>query len=111
LVTAQDLKGAVKFREGFNSRIIVNEPANQIILGAGVGLGAGDPCNDTRIDSSGVFGSENCQGCREFIATVNGLGADSRRLTIAGDRGIEIEKVGPHKLRVRVDLQKICEVS
>jgi hypothetical protein len=105
--------GDVQLKPGYNATVKVIETFNAIEIGAGVGSGAGEPCDDIRVTENGLLVDENCQGCRGFIYSINGQGRDQTHLLLAAGPGIDIlpDPEDSSGLVVSVDPEKLCEVS
>lgn len=109
LLVASGLTGSVKFKEGFNAQIQVDPVANAIVVGAGIGLGAGQPCHDLTIDQNGIS-SDACGTCQGFIRSINGIISRTGSLSLAGGPGVTVEAAA-HKLIVKMDVTQLCLLS
>jgi hypothetical protein len=98
------MAGDIRFKEGFNTEILVNPGDNSIAIGALVGSGQGEPCDEVP-EFSGEApppGSSLLSGgptCNEVLRSVNGIGG--RTLRIEGGRGVRVTGV-PELFRVNV---------
>lgn len=104
-VQATCLSGPLVFKEGFNCGIRQDRRANALIIGAGVGLGAGEPCEEVE-----AYPGENKPGtskffsggpaCSEIIKSVNGI--TGRNITIVAGPGFRVytEVDNPNQLVV-----------
>lgn len=101
--------GAIKFKEGYNAQIQVDTVANAIVIGAGVGLGAGQPCHDLTIDEHGIL-EDACGTCDSFIRSINGILTVTGGISLAGGPGVTVV-AGTHKLTVRMDVTQLCLLS
>lgn len=105
-VTQVCLTGPVRFVEGFNTVITQDTPGNRIIIGAEVGAGQGEPCDEVPLFTgetapAGAVRLTGGPGCNELIRSINGIGG--RRVAIAGGNGVTVEP-DPANHRVIVDI-------
>lgn len=97
------MNGNLKFKEGFNCTIRQDNNNNAIIIGAGVGVGEGVPCEEIPLydgespPDDGAFLSGG-PACNEVIRAINGVTGDD--VTILAGRGFRIQADPdvPHKL-------------
>lgn len=87
------LQGALRFREGYNAAIRQETSANAIVLSAGVGAGAGEPCGEIPLtdgEESPDAGELLTGGpsCDEIVKSINGKSGP--RLTIEAGAGFRI---------------------
>lgn len=109
LLVASGMTGAIKFKEGYNAQIQVDPVANAIVIGAGVGLGAGQTCHDLTIDENGIS-SDACGTCQGFIRSINGITTKTGGLSLAGGPGVTVATAA-HKLVVKMDVTQLCLLS
>ena len=103
------LTGDIKFREGYNSRLLLDPSINLLAFGGVVGAGVGEPCTDILIDESGMHPNSTCQACEDFIGSINGLGALNERFNISVGPGMRIERdQDNHKLNIIIDDAQLC---
>lgn len=128
------LGGDVRLKEGYNSEIIVNPGDNSITIGASVGAGEGEPCDEvpeypgetppfpppitaSASTSLSVSGSAEAPGrralfsggpsCNELLRHVNGI--DGPRFRIDAGRGVRLEaQPSESTLCVIVDLNDLA---
>lgn len=108
-LVATMLVGSVKFKEGYNAQISVDPVANAIVIGAGVGAGAGQPCHDLTIDEHGLL-MDACGTCDGFVRSINGITSKTGGLSLAGGPGVTVI-IGAHKLTIRMDVTQLCLLS
>lgn len=106
---AQDLYGGLMFKEGYNSRILINENQGSIEFGAVIGAGAGRTCEDIIIDEGGMHIGEECAPCDDFIRSINGRATDDGKLLITGGPGVVVvnDPTG-HKVTVTFETNRHC---
>jgi hypothetical protein len=99
----------VKISEGYNCQIEVRERDNQIVIGAYVGGGDGEPCSEVPLfvgeesPDEGLFLAGG-PACSEVIQSVNGVSV--RNLRILAGPGIAIEPgPTPYSISVIPDLK------
>lgn len=100
----QSLTGALQFKEGWNSRIIIDEDDNSIELGGVLGAGEGKTCEDIIIDEGGVQVGEECASCDDYIRTFNGRVIPSGKMTLSGGAGVTVVN-DPDNHRITVTLE------
>lgn len=109
VMRAYCLAGDIWWQEGFNCFIRQDTTENAIIIGAAVGSGAGEPCDEVALfdgelpppDSPHLSGGP---GCHEIVKSINGVvGAD---IVIAAGSGfrVQADPEQPHRLIVNRDL-------
>ncbi len=109
---AGDLVGDLKFREGYNSRIVLNRTDNSIQLGANRGSGAGETCEDVIIDEGGFQPGAPCSECDGYINSINGKTAQSGQLRlVAGPGMVVVPDPDNHKIVIRVESNRVCGSS
>lgn len=101
------ISGNIKFKEGFNCSMLVNQADNSITLAAGVGAGEGEPCEEIPLYTSetspdnGNLLSGGPQ-CKEVIKSINGI--SGRTIQLQGGLGVRVETaVEPHTIIVVPD--------
>jgi len=101
----KNLDGEVLFSEGNNSKISVDADRNLIQLGAAVGAGLGEPCEDVIIDEDcGFTRGEECDPCDEYIRSLNGMQAPEGVLYLTNGPGVVIvNEPTNHRVRVIVE--------
>lgn len=92
-VNAQCIQGPLRFVPGYNCRIDYDLPRNGLVIGAVVGAGDGEPCDEVIMyaGETSPDGGELLSGgprCTDIIKTVNGVGGP--RLSLRGTKGIAI---------------------
>jgi len=106
------LVGDVKFKEGYNSRVLVKPADNTIEFDALVGAGAGPACEDVIIDENGFHAGETCLDCDAFVRSINGQVSADGRLSLSGLRGVKVvADPAAHKLVITVDARDLCVSS
>lgn len=103
------LTGPLTLKEGFNVSIQQNDPASTITLTAGVGAGAGQPCDEVPLypGEAPPAGSTLLTGgpsCGEVVTSINGLSGAVLRLTAGSGVTIAPDPVTPHAVAVTVGL-------
>ena len=78
-VNVRCLTGNLKFKEGYNCTIRQNDAENAIVIGAAVGAGAGQACDEVPIypNEQPPNGSSLLSGgpsCNEILKSINGVG-------------------------------------
>jgi hypothetical protein len=107
-----NLTGDVKFSEGYNMRISLNEADNSIELAAERGSGLGEPCEDVVVDEGGFQRGNECENCDAFIRSINGRVVPTGRLRIVGGPGVVVEPdPSNHKLCVTIEEDFACSSS
>lgn len=84
----------LKFKEGFNCTIRQDVNNNAIIIGAGVGVGEGLPCDEIPLydGEPSPDGGKFLSGgptCKEVVKSINGVSGDD--VTILAGRGFRIQ--------------------
>jgi hypothetical protein len=112
------LDGPLKFKEGFNCTIRQDNNNNAIIIGAGVGVGDGVPCEEIPLYEGELPrpGEQFLSGgpaCNEVIKSINGVtGTD---ITILTGRGFQVQVDSDvlHKLVINRTLNEfaICNTD
>lgn len=87
------LKGELWLKAGYNAIVQQNNTDNSITLGAGVGFGAGQPCNELQLFAGEVppNGSNLLSGgpqCNEVLRSINGL--SDRLFSLLASQGVTI---------------------
>lgn len=88
------MNGDLRFKEGFNCTIRQDNNNNAIIIGAGAGVGEGQPCDEVPLyegeapPDDGKFLSGG-PACDEVIKSINGVTGDD--VTILAGRGFRIQ--------------------
>lgn len=112
------LDGNLQFKEGFNCTIRQDVNNNAIIIGAGVGVGDGLPCDEIPLyedeqppaDSRYLSGGP---GCNDIIKSINGVTGDD--VTIIAGRGFRVQPdtANPHKLVIdrALDDFALCDTT
>ena len=109
-VSARCIVGDIRWMEGYNCLITQNDTDNSITIGANVGSGAGQPCNEIPlaatetppVDSTNPL-LEGGPQCDQTVRSVNGLGGP--QLTIFAGQGVSIVPVpGSNKVVVDVNM-------
>jgi len=93
IVQATCIDGDIKFKEGYNCTIRQDIISNSIIIGAGVGVGEGEPCDEVPLyddetapaDSPYLSGGP---GCGSILKALNGV--TGRNITLLPGPGIRI---------------------
>jgi len=93
-IDATCLAGDIKWTEGFNCSIRQDAGENAIVIGAGVGSGEGEPCEEVSLfagESPPQLYSPYLSGgpgCGDILKTLNGVGG--RRITIKAGQGFRV---------------------
>ena len=92
-VSAKRLTGSLIFEEGYNCLLRQSLSENSITIGAAVGSGAGQPCEETALfeGESPPTGSVLLSGgpaCDEIFRTINGVGG--RVVSLRGGQGVSV---------------------
>jgi len=114
IVIARCIAGEVLVKEGFNCGIRQDVNNNAIVVGAGVGIGAGPPCEeipryiDEVSPDGGVFLSGG-PGCHEVVRSINGVSAVN--LTLIAGNGLRIDPsvINPHGLVINRALDDFAQ--
>jgi hypothetical protein len=107
VVNATCLTGNIKWKEGFNCVIRQLTADNAIVIGAGVGGGAGELCDEVPLYDAETppTGSTLLTGgpaCHEVVKTINGVSGAHQQL-IPG-RGVSINQDDTEQHKIVVDL-------
>lgn len=105
-VQADCLVEDVKLKAGYNTTIFQDDFDNSITIGASVGAGEGEPCEEVALfaGEQSPTGRSTLDGallCNEVLRSVNGIGG--RYLNISAGKGISIEDDAAHN-RLVVDV-------
>ncbi len=119
IVMTTCLSGPLNWREGFNCSIRQDVNDNAIIIGAGVGIGAGAPCEEIPL----YEGEESPDGgpflsggpsCNEIIKSINGVSGTDVNIVAGPGFRIQPDTINPHKLvieRITLDDGPLSSVS
>ncbi len=115
--TARCMTGALLVKEGYNCAIRQIDSENALVIGAAVGAGAGEPCDEVPVHpaESPPAGSHlltGGPGCGEILKSINGVGGKIIRLNQG--TGVRIAPgLVEGQLVVAVDLHDlaICRTS
>lgn len=106
-----ELLSDIEMFEGSNCAIEVRERDNQVIIGAAVGAGSGEPCNELPLFSSeappdGGLLLTGGPGCSQVVQSINGI--TGRVIKVTPGPGITVG-LGPtpHSLIIRPDLKTV----
>jgi hypothetical protein len=100
----------LKFKEGFNASILVNELGNVIEIGGVLGAGAGETCEDIIIDENGFQAGNDCVSCDGFIKSINGVPTPDGRLRINGTAGVSVvPEPENNRIRTTIEPNQFCE--
>jgi hypothetical protein len=107
IVTVTCISGDVIFRAGYNCDITQTAATNALTIGAGVGSGLGEPCNEVPLypGEAPPAGSTLLSGgpaCTEVITSVNGIVAANLQLVAGDGMQITTSATAPHTLVVGV---------
>jgi hypothetical protein len=99
------ITGPIWFKEGYNCRIRQDSGRNTITIGAGIGLGEGEPCEEVPLtaeeappgDSPFLTGGP---GCNQVVQSLNGVGGADLVITAGAGYRIQADPGAPHKLVV-----------
>lgn len=102
--------GAFLFQEGYNVFVRVDEQENSITFGAGVGAGAGEPCEEIPLfeGEEAPAGSQYLGGgpaCDELVRAVNGMFGPHLLVTAGPGFNVSVDPVNPHRLLVTADFR------
>ncbi len=117
IINATCLTGAIQWREGFNCSIRQDVNTNSIIIGAGVGIGEGLPCEELPLypeeeppeDSPFLSGGP---ACTEILKSLNGVGGANINIVAGAGFRIQPDTLNPHRLIIDRDLNEfaICQI-
>jgi hypothetical protein len=101
------MQGALAFVEGYNCQIRQENAANTIVIGAGVGLGAGEVCEEFALyptESIGAGETYYTGGptCGEILRTINGKGG--KRLRFKAGTGFNVRTSPDDQSTIIVDM-------
>ncbi len=111
-VNARCLRGDVRFKAGYNATVRQETGENQIIFGAEVGAGEGQPCDEVPLFAGEVppDGSALLEGgprCNDIVRSINGIGGQFGSL-LSGT-GVRITEVPDlHKIIVDVNMSQLA---
>jgi len=85
-ITALCIDGDIEWKEGYNCTIRQDTRENAIIIGAGIGSGDGEPCEEVPVyeGEAPPAGSPHLSGgpgCSQIVKTINGIGGRNVQLT------------------------------
>lgn len=113
------LAGNIQWKEGYNCGIRQDVNNNAIIISAGVGIGAGEPCDEVPLypEEAPPAGSPFLSGgpaCNEIIKSINGVSGTD--VTILAGPGFRIfaDDVATNKLiidRALDDFTQLCSID
>lgn len=111
-VNAECLQGDVRIKPGYNASVQYLVTENVIEIGASVGAGEGEPCEEIKLfeSESPPDDSQLLTGgplCNELIRSINGIGG--RRLDLLVGRGVSLE-LSPETstITVNVNMDKLA---
>ena len=107
------LQGHIKFKQGFNCRILQNNSNNSITFLAVAGGGEGNPCEEVPLfdgESPAVNGINNtfsgAPRCGEVLTSINGLNGPN--LTIIAGQGVSvINSADDHCINIDFDFRDL----
>lgn len=106
------LTGALRLQAGFNCKLLQDTGENSLTLGAAVGAGAGEPCDEVPFYAAEEkpIGSDFYSGgptCRGLIKTINGVGGPN--LAFQAGQGVTITAT-EERLKIAIDLHdmQVC---
>ena len=107
------LQGRIRFKEGYNCLISQNQYDNSVVIGALVGGGDGEPCEEVPLfpGESPPEGSKLLSGgpaCDELIKSINGV--PGPLIQFLSGTGVEINEhpTKPHTLQVKATLRGLA---
>jgi hypothetical protein len=92
-INATCMQGNIQWKEGYNCAIRQDNRENAIIIGAGIGSGEGEPCEEVPV-FEGESPPDNSPylsggpGCGEVVKTINGVGG--RNVILKAGTGFSI---------------------
>lgn len=103
------LTGDLRLREGFNCKISLDAASNTITIGAAVGAGQGEPCEEVPLseDEAPPAGRNLLTGgpsCQEVIRSINGVSQRIFQISAGAGVGITPDPEN-HKLTVTIDMR------
>lgn len=102
-----------RFREGYNSAITLSQADNSITIGAAVGSGAGEPCEEVLVfdgeePPAGSLLLSGGPSCSELIRSINGV--SRARMRIRAGTGVKVTPGdSASELKVTVDLSGLSK--
>lgn len=106
------LTGDIRFKEGINTFIQVNEIDNAIDIEGIIGAGAGAACEDIIIDENGFQRGEDCVDCSALAKSINGRTTSNGKLRLIGGPGITLTSFpGINLISVDVEAERLCQPS
>jgi len=104
------LQGALAFEEGYNCQIRQENAGNTIVIGAGVGLGAGEVCEEYPFypgESIGAGETYYTGGptCGEILRTLNGKGGSRIRFEAGTGFNVRTDVADPSTIIVDMTLE------
>jgi len=104
--------GNVKLKDGYNCQITVDAARGIVTVNSGINLGAGEQCEDLRMDEDGSLSPESCLVCGGLLYAINGVGFDAEQLQLTGGPGVAIvPEPLQNRVIVRLEEEGICEVE
>jgi hypothetical protein len=108
IVNARDIIGEPGLIEGYNCFIELNSSTNTIVIGADVGSGAGEPCEEVPLfagesyeDSDLLTGGPKC---KDTITSINGVSAESVNVEAGQGVRVYVDSEDPSHLIVSIGL-------
>ena len=110
IISAECIIGDIKWKEGFNCVIRQDVTDNAIIIGAGVGVGAGEPCEEVPLfdGEAPPEGSPHLSGgpgCHEIVKSINGVVGSNVLLTAGPGFRVQPHPVVQNRLVVNKSLE------
>lgn len=111
-IVCECLIGDIRFAPGYNAAVRLEARQNQIVIGAEVGGGLGEPCDDVQLfpGEAPPLGSDLFTGglrCNDVIRNINGIGGQF--LSIGGGSGVTVTALpNTHRLIIDVDLHALA---
>lgn len=104
--------GPIRFKEGYNTVIDQDDVENSITIGATVGAGAGEPCEEVPLfpGEQPPAGEELLTGgpkCNDVIRSINGVGG--KVLDILSGLGVIVQaSPSQHEITVDIDMSNLA---
>ncbi len=112
-IAATCMQGNIQWMEGYNCSIRQDNRENAIVIGAGIGSGEGEPCEEVSLfageapPTSSPYLSGG-PGCSDIVKTVNGIGGRNVVLTAGSGFRIYEEEDGTLVIDQALDDFAIC---
>ncbi len=111
-IQAECLVGQPRLKAGYNATIFQDDLENSITIGAGVGAGEGEPCEevplfDEEVPPAGRTTLDGAERCNDTVRSINGVGGRILNLQ-TGIGASQINLPDLHKIVIDVDMSGLA---